>query len=295
MQPSIGNLIVGSSDVFELEHRCYNGVCLSAAIGCLLALVFNTAIGIPLPATVITAIIGTVYLFLYLKSRSSETYSPVLWLYILSGVVLLALTWFLNGGINGSDILVSMVALVAMTVVLKTRRLVLVFTILIPTMSILFLLEYLHPELIVPYGSREQRFLDIYFTLIIATAVISTILTMILQSHATEKQHLDESKRQYQLIVENISNVVWTMDMNFHNTYVSPSVYKQRGYTPAEVKKQPLSEQISSGSAEKVLNLYHEKIALIEAGDPEGWEPVEIEIEQNCKDGTSIWTTNTVR
>ena len=109
------------------------------------------------------------------------------------------------------------------------------------------------------------------------------------------EEALRESHKHYQLIVENISNVVWTMDMNFHNTFVSPSVYQQRGYTPEEVKNQPLSERMAPNSIEKVLNLYDEKLKLIEAGDSEGWKPIEFEIEQPCKDGSTIWTTNTVR
>ena len=115
----------------------------------------------------------------------------------------------------------------------------------------------------------------------------------------TERKRAEEESREslkrYQLIVENISNVVWTMDMNFHNTFVSPSVYQQRGYTPEEVKNKPLSERMNPNSIEKVLNLYNKKLKLIEAGDSEGWKPVEFEIEQPCKDGSTIWTTNTVR
>jgi len=56
-----------------------------------------------------------------------------------------------------------------------------------------------------------------------------------------------------------------------------------------------LSERMNPNSIEKILNLYNEKLKLIEAGDSEGWKPTEFEIEQPCKDGSTIWTTNTVR
>ncbi len=147
------DFIFGNSDDFELEHRCYNGVCLAAGFGCLSASFINPLIGISPLISVTTFIIGTIYLWLYSKSRREDTYQPILWLYMLIGIVLLVMTWFFNGGINGSDILVSMIALVAMTVVMKTRRFFFVFVIFFPVMSLLFLTEYLYPELIIPYDT----------------------------------------------------------------------------------------------------------------------------------------------
>ena len=195
MLQDIQQLALGSSGALELEHRCYNGVCLAAGFGCLSATVINTNIGIPLPITMANAVIGSLYLLLYFKSRRSDTYQPVLWLYILIGLILLVMTWFYNGGINGSDTIVSMVALVAMTVVLKTHRLLLTLTVFIPAMSALFLLEYLYPELIIGYDTIGHRFLDVYLTFLISTAVIFAIITLILQSHDNEKRQLGETNR----------------------------------------------------------------------------------------------------
>ena len=96
------------------------------------------------------------------------------------------------------------------------------------------------------------------------TGYVNGILLDITDRKQAEEA-LRKSDKQYQLIVENISDVVWTMDMNFHNTYVSPSIYQQRGYTPEEVKNQSLSERISPDSIGKVINLYSEKLKLIEA------------------------------
>jgi len=79
------------------------------------------------------------------------------------------------------------------------------------------------------------------------------------------------------------------MDFNF--TYISPSIYQQRGYTVEEAMVHS-PEKVVAGSLEKTLNLYAEKLKLIESGDPEGWKPIIFEIEQYCKDGTIIWTSN---
>ena len=186
-------IALGSSEDLVLEHRCYNGVCLIAAVGCLMATVINTLIDIPLAITMATLIIGVSYLWLYTRSRQSRTYTPNLWIYLTSGTVLLVMTWFFNGGINGSDILVSMAALVAMTVVLKSRHFLTIFTLFFPIMSLLFLAEYLYPELVSTYTNRGQRFLDIYFTFAVCTLVISIIIVLIIKSHNTEKSRLDRA------------------------------------------------------------------------------------------------------
>lgn len=123
---------------------------------------------------------------------------------------------------------------------------------------------------------------------------ISGIVRDITEFDQKEKS-LIESEKRYELISENISNVIWTMDMNFQNTYVSPSVIHQRGYTAEEARSQTLSERMSPESLEKALNIFNEKLKLIEASDPEGWKPIKLEIEQPCKDGSMIWTTNTVK
>jgi PAS domain S-box-containing protein len=106
---------------------------------------------------------------------------------------------------------------------------------------------------------------------------------------------LNQSEKRYRLIAENVSDVIWTMDMDFKFTYISPSIHQQRGYTVKEAMAQRLDEALLPDSLEKSLNLIAEKLKLIEQGDPEGWQPTIFETEQYCKDGAVIWTRNNAR
>lgn len=195
MSYHIVKLALGNGDELDLEHRCYNGVCLIAAFGCLLAALINPALKISLQITATTFIIGVSYLWLYYSSRRRVIYEPNLWLYITNGIVLLTTTWFFNGGIDGSDVLVSMVALVALLSVMKSHRLLVVFTVFLPTMTLLFLVEYFYPDLITAYTSQKQRFMDVYITFVISTCVISVITLLILKSYNKEKRLLNEANQ----------------------------------------------------------------------------------------------------
>jgi PAS domain S-box-containing protein len=64
---------------------------------------------------------------------------------------------------------------------------------------------------------------------------------------------LQESEVRYQLLAENIRDVIWTMDLHGHFIYVSPSVFQLRGYSAEEVMQQSIQEAFTSDSAFRVL------------------------------------------
>ncbi len=52
---------------------------------------------------------------------------------------------------------------------------------------------------------------------------------------------LRESEQLYRLLAENARDVIWTMDLNFRMTYVSPSVQDLCGYSIQETLSQPIT------------------------------------------------------
>lgn len=106
---------------------------------------------------------------------------------------------------------------------------------------------------------------------------------------------LNISERQYRLMADNVADVIWTMNLDLGFTYVSPSVRQMQGFTADEMMAKTLEDILVPGSLAQVWNLYLEKMALVDRGDPGAWQPETFETEQVRKDGSTFWTSINAR
>ena len=107
------------------------------------------------------------------------------------------------------------------------------------------------------------------------------------------EEAIKKSEEHLRLITVNSTDVIWTMDFEGNFTYVSPSVQKLRGYTPEEVMRQPVTEALTQGSLSVVHDTMNKGMELIKAGLPV--PETRIELEQPCKDGSTVWTEAIVK
>ncbi len=102
------------------------------------------------------------------------------------------------------------------------------------------------------------------------------------------KEKLRISEERHRLLADNAIDTIKTMDLDGRFSYVSPSVEKLRGFTADEVKPQSLEEVLTPDSL-TIAQAYFEKLrANVEAGLP--LENFRGELEQRCKDGSTVWT-----
>ncbi|WP_083863530.1 PAS domain S-box protein [Desulfobacula toluolica] len=125
--------------------------------------------------------------------------------------------------------------------------------------------------------------------------VMSIAFERMISSIIDRTREKEKAEKRYRLIAENVSDVIWTMDMNLVFTYISPSIQQQNGYTVEEAMKMPIKDIMPPDSFKKATKLHQKKLKSIESGDPDGWESTIFEIEQYRKDGTTIWTSINIK
>lgn len=104
-----------------------------------------------------------------------------------------------------------------------------------------------------------------------------------------------KSEEKFRLLADNVTDVIWILGLDFRYKYITPSVTTLRGYEPEELIGCSLMDLLSPESRERVLEEYGEELQAEEEGNSDPNRSVTLELEQQCKDGSTIWTEVRVR
>ena len=101
------------------------------------------------------------------------------------------------------------------------------------------------------------------------------------------QEKLMETQHNYKLFTENADDVIWTLNLQGEFTYISPSVYRLRGYTVEEAMKETIFDTLDPDFIDPVQKLFNESLVYIQK---HGKYPQGIyEFRQKCKSGDYIW------
>lgn len=107
--------------------------------------------------------------------------------------------------------------------------------------------------------------------------------------------NLEVSERRYRLLAENLTDIIWTFDLDtMQFTYVSPSVQKIRGVTPEEAMALSLEETLASSSLQLVMRILKDELDKDRHQDVDPNRSRTVEVEQLRRDGSFVWTEATM-
>lgn len=97
-----------------------------------------------------------------------------------------------------------------------------------------------------------------------------------------------EREAHYRLLTEDVSDVVWRLDSNYCFLYISPADEHLRGYKADEVLGHHVFEIMTEESAAVVREKTGQRLEA-EKNGPQ-MDQMSFEVQQLCRDGSTIWT-----
>ncbi len=103
-----------------------------------------------------------------------------------------------------------------------------------------------------------------------------------------------ESERRYRLLAENITDVIWTTDMQTNITYMSPSATRLVGFSIEELGQMTVADLLTPDSFERGMKALAEQQANVnqqQDAPPDHWT---LEVQLRRKDGSAVWVEEKV-
>lgn len=103
-----------------------------------------------------------------------------------------------------------------------------------------------------------------------------------------ESRGLEEQARLYKLLADNVRDVIWTMDLDLHYTYVSPSIRKLMGFDTEEAMAIQFKDSLTAESAEIARQKLVGAMEREARHDPEPEQAEPFELQLLGKNGKKI-------
>lgn len=183
--------ILGENYQSSLNRRIHILITFLTSIILAIGLIGNIATSMNIFADIIALAGLIVSVVFFIIARNSDNYHRSIMPLLILSVVLISMYWFMGAGYDGmTGYLIFVYFLAFYTIVKPTQRKFSFFTFLL-LYSALVLIQFIYPDLVLPYDTKEQRFFDFFTGGIVLFIFIYFILDIILKNYASENQKIN--------------------------------------------------------------------------------------------------------
>ncbi|MCP4441952.1 MAG: response regulator [Aureispira sp.] len=249
--------IIGDSK-FALEHRALNAVLLCSTVTAFLYLpiIWVQSVFIGMLLTTISCILA-LSLFYYL-SRFKKIFSPIILPFKISVLLIIGISWFISGGVNGTIIGLFPSAVVIFIVISPHPNHYNVVLTLSTFFLLLVLADIYLSDWITPYTSINSKYIDFTIGTILSTTIIGVTYGMLKTKFRVEQEKVSQQHQELEqansIKAQFISNVNHELRTPMNGIVGMLSLLEQ---TPTNREQREYIQSIQL-SSERLLNIVNE-------------------------------------
>ncbi len=190
----IRDYVFAEKENFPLEHRIFLyaivvGIGLSIFGGIVNYILAPSPIVVIIPL-LLSAILIIIYYFVRFKKIFTPFSTPIIVVALLG----ISTIWIFNGGINGSNFMPAFIILILgiLVVPVKTKKYIIILFIALNT--IILLIQFYRPDLIVNFPNETDRWIDYIITLIYSSYFIYLIIMFVHKDYTLERLNVERSE-----------------------------------------------------------------------------------------------------
>lgn len=197
---------LGENENYSIENRLFISSLLIGVFLGLVGAVTNYflvehwfSVTLPLLACLILC-------FFYYLARFRGYFKRLAFLSILLAFFIISVIWLLNGGIDGANDLIFVVALMLGFIIVSNREkfYVLIFYTIVKTA--LYFIQHYYPDIIIHYSSEQARWLDVLLTSFYSSIIILLIISFLQRSYHNEREKVEKANSEMALLNEKLED-----------------------------------------------------------------------------------------
>lgn len=187
--------LLGESDNFSIEERLFLSALL---IGILLGLMGTITNFILIDNTITilaplfcSLILGNFYSYVRVKRLFDKLAFPI----IISSFFAMGIIWIINGGIDGSNDTIFLIALILGLILVNNRKKIFVLILFIAIKTVLYFIQLYNPEIIQGFPSENARWFDVFTASLYTPFLVYLIISFLHRNYTLERQKVDDGKK----------------------------------------------------------------------------------------------------
>lgn len=182
-----GKKLIGDPQLFSLEERIFNTVCIIAIVTMCFEIPFNFAIGLVVPAFL--CVFGLLFsAYLYFISRFKRRSSLGIRLFCVICNVCFAINYFYNSGIYGPNLLLFVLVFLMIVAIIPKAHFKIWLPLNIALVFIILVVEYFNPQLIPDaYANPLSKAIDFGTTYFVVVVLVYFAISYIRENYDYER------------------------------------------------------------------------------------------------------------